>query len=135
MKTTRRKRKKRIGISLLFLALLAPSHAVLAQDKKDAPAAYGLVGGSVFDASGRAFPRVAATLRADPRPDSAPVKVKKLEAVSDSRGEFVFRVPAAPMHYIVRVAAKGFEPQEKPVDITADERVDVTFRLEAESKK
>ncbi len=93
------------------------------------------MGGSVYDSSGRAFPRVEATLIPDPKPGSAPLKVKKLAAVSDSRGEFVFRVPAAPMHYILRVVAKGFDPQEKPVDITADERVDVTFQLEAESKR
>ena len=136
MTTTRRKtRKRRIGTSLILFSLLVLSCALQAQTNKKAPGSYGLIGGSVYDPSGRAFPHATATLTPDPQSGSASLKMKKLEAVSDSRGEFVFRVPAAPMHYILRVAAKGFEPQEKPVDITADERVDVTFQLEPESKR
>jgi len=107
--------------------------AVFAQRRDAAP--YGLVAGSVFDPSGRTLPQALATLIPDPQPDSAAVKLKKLSAVSDSRGEFVIRVPAIRMHYVLRVAAKGFLPLEKPVDIVADERADVTFQLEPESKK
>jgi hypothetical protein len=39
------------------------------------------------------------------------------------------------MHYIIRVKAKGFESQEKPVELAGEGRIDVTFQLHLESKK
>ena len=57
-----------------------------------------------------------------------------MEAVSDARGEFVFRVPPGPAHYSVTVAAKGYQSQRKSVSVEDQERVEVTFQLERESK-
>ncbi|MBZ5610407.1 MAG: carboxypeptidase-like regulatory domain-containing protein [Acidobacteriia bacterium] len=132
------KRKKRSGTRLAFpllallVAILPP--AASAAKKKLAPAAYGLVSGTVFQESGYALPDADVVLIPDPQPDSAPVKVKKLQAISDARGEFVFRVPPAPMRYTVTVTAKGFQVQQKSVTVQGEERVDVTFQLQAESK-
>jgi hypothetical protein len=46
----------------------------------------------------------------------------------------VFRVPASAMHYTLKVAAKSFQTQEKSVTVASEERVDVTFQLQPESK-
>lgn len=59
---------------------------------------------------------------------------RKIEAVSDARGEFAIRVPPAPMRYTVTVKAKGFKTDQKEVAIQGEERVDLFFRLEGESK-
>lgn len=131
------KRKKRSGTKFaaavaLLAAILPP--AASAEKKKLAPAAYALVSGTVFQESGYALPEAEVVLTPEPQPDSPRVKVKKLETVSDARGEFVFRVPAAAMRYTVSVTAKGYQPQQKPVNVQGEERVDVTFQLQAESK-
>jgi hypothetical protein len=74
------------------------------------------------------------TLIPDPQPDSPPAKLKKMQTQSDSRGEFVFRVPSGPMAYTVKAAAKGFASQDKPAVVQGEERMEVTFRLQAQSK-
>ena len=127
-----RRTKKRIGISLIVLAgILLP---LAAKDKKKlTQEPYGLVGVSVFRESGLAFPNVDIMLVPSP-PQDSPVKLKKMQAVSDSRGECVFRVSTAAMTYIVRAAAKGYHPEEKSVSIEGEIRVDVTLMLHEESK-
>jgi hypothetical protein len=114
-----------------LLALVAPTAEAA---KKRSPDAFALVSGTVFRESGYALPNAEVTLIPDAQPDGAPVKIKKMQALSDSRGEFVFRVPPAAMHYIVKVAAKGFQGQQKSVSVQAEERSEVTFQLEPESK-
>jgi len=136
MKTRKKKRKKRkIGISLvLFLAALSPL-GLNAGDKKTQPESYALVGGSVFQDSGFALPNATVTLSQEPRADgSGSIKLKKLQAISDARGEFVFRVPATALRYTLRVAAKGYQTQEKLVSVESEGRIDVTFQLQPESK-
>jgi len=117
---TKMKRKKRSGVSLalLFLIPLLPAPAA----KKSKPESYSLVAGTVFRESGYALPQAEITLIPDPQPDSTPAKERRLEAYSDA------------MHYILKVAAKGFQPAQKPVVIQGEERVDVTFQLQPESK-
>jgi hypothetical protein len=134
MRTRRKRKKKKIGISLALL-LIAFSPAPALAQKKPAPASYGIVAGSVFQESGYALPGAQITLVPDQQPGSPPTKAKKLESVSDTRGEFVFHVPPAPMRFIVRVRARGYESQEKPVEIQGEGRIDVTFQMESESKK
>jgi hypothetical protein len=120
------------SLALLALALLAP--ATEAAKKKAAPESYALVSGTVFRDSGYALPNADVTLVPDAQADSAPVKVKKMQTLSDPRGEFVFRVPPASMHYVVKVAAKGYQGQQKSVAVQGEERADVTFQLQPESK-
>ena len=139
MKTKKkRKPKKRIGTNLsvlLALLLVAILPVAAAPKKKPAPDTYAVVSGSVFDSSGYALPGADATLAPDVQaPGVQAQKVKPIEAVSDARGEFVVRVPPGPMHYIVAVHAKGYQSQQKTVSVQDQERVEVTFQLERESK-
>jgi hypothetical protein len=128
MKTKKRK-KKRIGISLILAAaVLVPLAAY--PKKKAALESYAVISGNVFNESAFALPDATATLTADP----APAKPEKMEAVSDSRGEFVFRVPPTAMRYTIVVAAKGYKSMQKSVSVEGEERLEVTFQLERESK-
>jgi len=90
-----------------------------------------LLSGSVFNDRGLALPDADVTIA----PEAAQTtKTKPIEAVSDARGEFVVRVPPGPASYIVAVHAKGYQSQRKSVAINDQERVEVTFQLERESK-
>jgi hypothetical protein len=60
--------------------------------------------------------------------------MKKLQSVSDSRGEFAFRVPPGAAAYVVRASLKGFQSVEKEASVSGEERVEVTLVLPAESK-
>jgi hypothetical protein len=133
---TRKKRRsrKRIGTSLVPFLAAVLVQASSGADKKAGPS-YALVAGTVFQESGYALSGAAVTLAPDPQPDAPPPKgAKKIRSLSDSRGEFVFRVPAGPMRYTVQVDAKGFQSQEKSVEIQGEERADVTFQLQPQSK-
>ena len=122
---TKRRRKNRTGISLILgLFLLAAVFPVAVSAES-----YALVVGNVFSESGYALPGADATLV----PDAAKGG-KKMRTFSNSRGEFVFRAPPGPLHSTLKVAAKGFQSQEKAIQIQDEERVDVTFQLQAQSK-
>jgi hypothetical protein len=134
----KKKRKKRIGTSLTLLAgallLAALLPAAAAAKKKPAPDAYAMISGSVFQDSGYALPDAAVTLVAEPASGSTAVKAQKMETVSDTRGEFIFRVPPGPMNYSIVVAAKGYQSLKKSITVEGQERVEVTFQLERQSK-
>src|ERR1700693_1258788 len=101
-KMKRRKRKKRI-ISLLILAaaFALPSLG----DKKKPAEPYFLLAGTVFQETGFALPNAEVAVIPDPAPDAPRPKVKKLQTVSDSRGEFAFRLPTGSMRYIIKASA------------------------------
>ncbi len=69
------------------------------------------------------------TLIPEPQ-DAKQHKLKKQQALSDSRGEFALRVPALPARYTIKVKRPGFVDQEKPVQVSGDERLDLVIRLE-----
>ena len=119
----------RIGSSarLLLAALCACTVLSLGDDRKKLET-YAVVSGTVFRDSGLSLP--CATVTLVPKDN---LKTKKLEAVSDARGEFAFRVPTAPVTYLVRASLKGFHPEEKEATVGGEGRVDVTFMLAAES--
>jgi hypothetical protein len=136
MKTKRKPRKRsgtrdvrRVLLGLLLSAVLPLLPLKAAPKKKPALDTYAIVSGSVFDGRGYALPDANVTLVSDAQP-----KTKPLEAVSDARGEFVFRVPPGPAHYTVTVAAKGYRGESKSVSVQDQERVEVTFQLDQESK-
>jgi Carboxypeptidase regulatory-like domain len=131
MTMKRRKRKKRI-ISLLLLAAAFALPGVA--DKKKAAEPYFLLDGTVFRESGFALPNAEVLVIPDPAAGSPPAKIKKMQAISNSRGEFAFRLPATPMHYVVRVSAKGYHNEEKPVTVEGEDRLDLTFQLHEQSK-
>ena len=136
----KRKPKKRIGISgtlllaLLPALLLAAFLSPAAAKKKPAPENSAIVSGSIFDDKGYAFPDADVTLAPEEQPGGPQGKVKPIATVSDARGEFVYHVPPGPAHYTVAVAAKGYQSQRKNVSVEDQERVEVTFQLERESK-
>lgn len=146
MRKTRKKTRKRSGArdavrlaraiawAFVFLGLLGVAAVPAAARKKDTQPSFALIAGTVFRDSG--FALSGAEVFVKPSPEEAPkLKVKLVKTISDPRGEFAIRVPAAPMRYTVRVKAPGFREQSKPVSISGDERVDVFFHLEAELKK
>ena len=145
-KTRRRKTRRRSGVraavplvraiawAFVFLGLIGVAGAPAAAKKKDKQTSFALIAGTVFRDSGFALP--GAEVYVKPSPDGATkLKVRPVKTMSDPRGEFAIRVPAAPMRYTVRVKAQGFREQSKPVSISGDERVDVFFHLEPELKK
>jgi hypothetical protein len=133
MRTRRKKSKKRIGTSLL-LCLIALLSQAEAGKKKDAVESYAVVAGTVFRDPGFALPEATVTLIPNQAPSGTAIKVKKMQAACNSRGEFVFHVPPANMRYTVKAAAKGYHEEEKPVEVRGEERVEVTFSLHEESK-
>ena len=94
---------------------------------------YAIVSGSVFTDGGYALPGAGVTVVPEVQADGSK-KSKPIELVSDARGEFVVRVPPGPMHYIVTVSAKNYQSQQKTVNVQDQERVEVTFQLEPQSK-
>jgi hypothetical protein len=134
MKRRMRRKSKRPGsaawLTLAVLAgmLLPATGAEPSAQPESKLRQYALIAGTVFTDTGLALRGAGVQLIPGPQ-ESRKHKTRKLEAVSDSRGEFAFRVPAAAGRYTVRVRRDGFEPQEKTVTITGDERVDVSFQL------
>ena len=129
----RRKRKKKIGISLV-LSLIVILPQAQAAKKKAEPESYAVIAGTVFRDPGFAFPNVTVTLIPNPVEEAAPLKVKKLQTTANFRGEFVFRVPPSSMRYTVKASAKGYHDEEKVVDVQGETRVEVTLSLREESK-
>ena len=123
---------RRIGSSLVLLIALAMVAAYAGEKKGAAP--YALVAGTVFREPGFALSGADVIVVPNPADRQVPVKIKKLEARSDARGEFAFRVPPVPMRYTIRVSAKGYQPEEKSVSVEGEQRADATFTLRAESK-
>lgn len=116
------------------LALLGSGTGATGADKgkKEQPR-YALIAGTVFRETGLALPGAEVTLAAVGDSNEAR-KFKKIQVVTSQRGEFVMRVAAAPMSYTVRAKAAGYQAQEKPVTVTAEDRIDVFFLLERASK-
>lgn len=114
-----------IGASLAVLCLLfAPASA--GAGKTEEPA---VVAGTVFREPGFALPRaeVQLTVKTPPKGVKAP---KPQKILSDGRGEFAFRVPAAQAEYVVTVKAAGYTAEEKTAVMSgAPERVDLYFNL------
>ncbi len=116
-----------------FLAL-AVSATALAGEKKKAEAPYALLFGTVFQENGFSLP--GARIEIVPTGElQGARKFKRLEAVSDARGEFAFRVPVEEMTYKLTARAAGYLPQEKTAQVAGEVRVDVFFKLEAASNK
>jgi len=88
-----------------------------------------VVAGAVFRENGFSLPGAKVTLAVKDA-----LKGKKLDAVSDARGEFAFRVAPQAGTYVVSASMKGFEPAEKEASVSGEERIEVTLVLSPESK-
>lgn len=126
----------RIGSSvLLFLISLAACAVMVeAAQKSKGQLAYSVVGGTVFRESGLSLAGATVTIFVEPVA-GAKGKPKALTAVSDSRGEFAFRVPPVAAKYVVSAVMKGRSSETQTVAVAAEERIDVTFTLREESKE
>lgn len=132
-----RMRTTRAGVDRLWLLvgaclLLAPLLMPAAQGRRKA-ASYALVAGTVFRENGASLPGAEIFLEALPEGSSKP-KLKRLQAISDARGEFAFRVPPERARYRVVAKAGGYKVQEKLVSVQGEERIDVFFRLEPQNQ-
>jgi hypothetical protein len=130
MKTT--KMRINLGSKLAPYLVVAAACLLLLSVVQGAPqkdGAFAVIAGTVFHDNGFSLAGAAVTLSRIDAPNA-----KGLRSVSDSRGEFAFRVPTAPAAYIVRAALKGHQPAKKEVSVAGEERVEVTLLLPAESK-
>jgi len=133
MRMRRKTRTKRIGSNALCLAAViavvgSALPALSGEKSRKPPASTALVAGTVFRESGLSFPGAELTLEAVP--DSGKrSKGRSWKAVSDSRGEFAFRVPAGPARYTLTVSAPAMEPWKSQIEIQGEERVDLSIVL------
>lgn len=112
----------------LVAAFLGCALVLGAADRNEPP--HAVVAGTVFRENGFSLPGATVALAVK----DATKKSKKLQAVSDGRGEFAFRVPPGAATYVVKASLKGFQSVAKEASVSGDERVEVTLVLPAESK-
>ena len=123
-----RKTGNRLLAALLAFSCSFPLVASSPKEKNQ-QAAFALIAGTAFRPPGFSLPGARVEVRPE-SPKNAGVKLKKLESVTDARGEFAIRVAAVPMKWTVHVKADGYSPNEKTVSIDGEQRVDVNFQLE-----
>ncbi len=97
-----------------------------------------LIRGAVFDAAGLSLAGVRVRLIRVPDEEEAKEK-KKIESfsrdyITNSRGEFAFRVPAARARYQLTATLGGYKSETKSVDVNEDEAVPLAFNLEPVKK-
>ena len=137
--TSRKKRKKRSKVAairrclplLVAAALIMGASTLEAASKRDRSAT-ALIAGTVFQSSGHLLRGAKVEVVAQ---DDAKTKHR---AVSDLRGDFAIRVSAGRRTYIVTATAKGFQPQQKLIEVYEDEKVRTNLILspvESGSKK
>ena len=108
--------------------------AALAGDKKPPPEP-SVVAGTVFRDPGFALAGADVTLSVKTPPQR--VKVPKVQrTISNFRGEYSFRVPAARAEYVITVKAPGLIDEEKTAALGDDpERLDVYLTLKPKDTK
>ncbi len=124
---------------LLIVFTASSAGAVAAQIEKPAEQKKGksakakpglaIISGTVFRDPGLSFPGVEVTLQPNPEGKTSNKPGKKMKTVSDSRGEFSFRIAALPMRYNVSAQASGYQTEKSVVVINGEERQDVFFTL------
>jgi hypothetical protein len=117
-------------LALCAGVLLVWPAPALAQKKEKAPETFAIISVSVFRDPGFSLPGAEIDLQPDTEGKTS-IKVKKMKAVSDRRGELAFRVPAAAMRYTVTIRAKGYQSATRQVTIAGEERQDVFVTLKA----
>jgi hypothetical protein len=124
------------GVVIAFAVSLLSLSAFGAKKKeKPAAEAFAVISGTTFRPPGLSLPGVKIRVRPEPADTAVKSKLKGAEAVSDTRGEFAVRVPAVPAKWSVDVSASGYQPQSKSVSVEGEQRLDLSFVLEPETKK
>jgi hypothetical protein len=104
-------------VLLLFAAAIAAS--LTAAEKK--PSANAVLAGTVFDSNGRSLPGCVVEIVSEADPQ------QKQRGATDQRGEYAIRVLAG--RFSVAVSRKGFQPQQKTVEVVEGEKSATTFLL------
>lgn len=110
------------GAGLLLLLLLSVAGAA-AEKKKSRFVREAILAGTVFQESGFLLRGARVVVYNVERPKD------KKEAATDLQGEFAVRVPAGKGRYAMEASAPGFVSDSKTVEVSGDERLEVTFRL------
>jgi len=91
--------------------------------------------GATFDPNGFLLPGVRVVLERIPTEEDEQITPLKLEEVSNSSGEFAFRLPGERARYRLTASARGFEPETQIVDVAGGERRRVALQLKTRTKK
>lgn len=93
-----------------------------------------LLRGAVFNANGFSLPGVRVKLvrvaNEEEAKDNKKIASLKMDYITNSRGEFAFRLPPVRARYQVTAIVSGYKPQVKTVDVGEDEAVPLAFSLE-----
>ena len=89
---------------------------------------FSLIKGTVFTSDGRpVFGAKLTIVRADIEPKQQ--KKSRKETMSDQQGEFAFRMDVGPAKFHLTVETPGFPKQEKDLEVSGDERADISVIL------
>jgi hypothetical protein len=109
--------------------LLVLSHSGSAAEKKKSRfVPQAILAGTVFQENGFLLRGARVVVYRVEKPKD------KKEALTDMAGEFAVRVPAGKGRYTIEASAPGFVPDSRTVEVSGDERLEVTFRLAPASK-
>jgi hypothetical protein len=101
---------------------------ILAGSLLTAQANYSLIKGTVFTAQGRPVQGAKVVImRSDV--DAKLQKKSRKEILSDRNGEFAFRMEVGPAKFRLTAEVKGLQTAEKEIEVSGDERVDVSMVL------
>jgi hypothetical protein len=112
--------------------VLAGVPAVLfGQKKKSSKAAapYALIAGTIYRPPGLALPGAKITVTPETAPQDE-VKVKRIQEVTNARGEFAIRVPPVPTRYRVDVKANGYQSVSRSVQVETEDRYELSIVLD-----
>jgi hypothetical protein len=138
--TKKRKRKRTSGnnvrpvgflIAIAFLATLLCPAALPSQKEKNkrATAPFALIAGTVYRPPGFALADVSVSITPEISEVNG-VKLKKVEAVTNFRGEWATRVPPVPAKWRVDVKTSGYRPEQRSVSVEGEQRFDLSIVLE-----
>ena len=121
MKRKKSRRYRPAVAGLVWLMVL--SQAGAAEKKKSKFVPQAILAGTVFQENGFLLRGARVIVYNAEKPKD------KKEAVTDLAGEFAVRVPAGKGRYTIEASAPGFVSESKTVEVSGDERLEVTFRL------
>jgi hypothetical protein len=96
--------------------------------------AYAVISGATFDPDGFLLPGVRVVLERLPVEEEKKPPLR-LEQISNSSGEFAFRVPGERSRYRLTATRSGYEPDVQIVEVGGLERRRVALRLKARAKE
>ena len=119
----------RRGFVALVVTLVAVFAVTAAPKKRKTQEPLALISGTVFQGVGFSLPGAKVVAVSEQQRNI------KLEARTSLRGGFTLRVPVANGPYVVTAEAKGFESQQKTVEVYESQKTTVMFQLTSAKKK